>query len=282
MKNYLFITQEKYDGYKLIDYLKGEKISDEIIKKLKGNGIFVNGNLNLNINDRIKANDKIELKFLMEEKNPFIVPKKQKLEILYEDDYFLAVNKERGMLSHSSRYNSCTALDQIILAHYLPENFVFRAITRLDRDTSGIVLIAKDMLSASRLSEKIKNGEIKKTYSAIVMGKPKEKHFIIEKPIKRQSPSSMKRIISDDGKYAKSECFFIKEIDENRSLIDIILHTGRTHQIRAHLSSIGYPLYADKLYGKEVIGENYFLHAKRLEFIHPFVDKKIIIESPIK
>ena len=138
------------------------------------------------------------------------------------------------------------------------------------------------MLTASFLSEQMKRGEIKKTYSALVVGKPKENHFFIEKPIKRISENSMKRVCDKDGQYAKTECFVVGETKDGFTQIDAKLHTGRTHQIRVHLSSIGLPLYADALYGEKVEGKTYTLHAKSLEFIHPFTKEKIKLVCELK
>ena len=133
------------------------------------------------------------------------------------------------------------------------------------------------MITASFLGEQMKRGEIKKTYTAIVVGKPNEKHFFIEKPIKRQNENSMKRVCADDGQFAKTECQVVCELDDGLTVLDLKLHTGRTHQIRVHLSSIGLPLYADALYGQKVDGKTYTLHAKSLEFIHPFTKEKIFL-----
>ena len=107
---------------------------------------------------------------------------KEDIKVLYEDDYLLAVKKESGVLTHSSKHNNIKSLEQIVLGYL--GNICFRPINRLDRDTSGIVLVAKDMFTASLMSKEMKEGLIKKTYSAVVVGKPKQNHFIIEKPIR--------------------------------------------------------------------------------------------------
>ena len=183
------------------------------------------------------------------------------------------------MVTHSSRHNKTIALEQVVRGYFLPNAFTFRAVNRLDRDTSGIVLIAKDEYTASLLNDQIKKGKIQKTYSAIVIGSVISEHFIIEKPIKRVAPNSMKRTCAQDGKYAKSECTLVKSLDDGKSLIDVKLHTGRTHQIRVHLASVGLPLFADSLYGEKVEGKTYTLHAKELKFIHPITKKEMVIKA---
>ncbi len=275
MKEFVFIVDEKFNNYKCIDFLKSIGISTEIIGKVKFGGIFVDGKKISNINDRVKLNEKVKIVLPEDSPNLYITPKKEKLQIIFEDNYMLAVKKEKGILTHSSKGNNALSLEEIVCGYFLPNPFTFRPINRLDRDTSGIVLIAKDMLTASLLSEQMKNGNIKKTYSALVLGKPKEKHFFIEKPIKRISENSMKRVVANDGQYAKTECNVIGELDGGLTVVDAKLHTGRTHQIRVHLSSIGLPLYADALYGEKIEGKTYNLHAKSLEFTHPFTKEKI-------
>jgi len=275
MREFVFKVDKKFNNYKCIDFLRSIGISNEIITKVKFGGVFVDGKKLSNINDRVNLGEKVKVALPQDTPNPYITPKKEKLEIIFEDDYMLAVKKEKGILTHSSKGNSTLSLEEIVCGYFLPNPFTFRPINRLDRDTSGIVLIAKDMLTASFLSEQMKRGEIKKTYSALVVGKPKENHFFIEKPIKRISENSMKRVCDKDGQYAKTECFVVGETKDGFTQIDAKLHTGRTHQIRVHLSSIGLPLYADALYSEKVEGKTYTLHAKSLEFIHPFTKEKI-------
>ena len=106
---------------------------------------------------------------------------------------------------------------------------------------------------------------------------PKKEHFFIEKPIKRLNENSMKRVCADDGQYALTECKLLTTKND-LSTLEIILHTGRTHQIRVHLSSENLPLYADAMYGEKVEGKTFSLVAKRLEFIHPFTKEKIVLE----
>ncbi len=272
MREFLFNVTEKFNDYKVIDFLKSQGVSKEIILKVKFGGIKLNKTIICNANQKVKSGDSVTIILPPDKINQYVTPIKEKLCVLYEDEYLLAVKKEKGVLTHSSKHNKIKSLEQIVLG-YLGE-VCFRPINRLDRDTSGIVLVAKDMFTASKMSNEMKQGLFKKTYSAVVVGKPTEKHFFIEKPIKRQDENSMKRVCDDSGDYAKTECIFISEKD-GLSTLDIILHTGRTHQIRVHLSSIGLPLYADSLYGEKIDGKTYDLCAKTLEFTHPFTNERI-------
>ncbi len=275
MKEFEFIVNEKYCGYSLRDFLKSMGVSKEILVKLK-KGLFINQKPLLNINDEVKIGDKIKMVLPKDSVNPYIKAVKGDLQVLFEDEYFLAVNKKRGLITHSSRGNSAISLEELVCGYFLPEEFTFRAVNRLDRDTEGVVLIAKDEYSASLMSREIIEGRVKKFYSALVVGEPKKEHFIIDAPIKRESPNGMKRIVSLDGKPAKTECFLEERLGE-KSKLKILLHTGRTHQIRVHLSHVGLPLYADALYGEKVDGESYYLVANYIEFTHPFTKKPIKI-----
>lgn len=281
MQEVVFNVAEQFNNFKACDFLKNQGVSDEIIKKVKFGGVFVNGVLLKNVNDKVYTSDTVKIVLPIDTPNPYITPIKGEIDVVYEDDYILAINKPQGMLTHSSMRNKTIALDQLVCGYFLPKPFTFRAINRLDKDTSGIVLVAKDIFTASLLGEQIKKGEIVKTYSALVKGTPNEDFFVIEKPIKRPSQSDIKRICASDGKYAKSECKVVNRLENGNSIIDVKLITGRTHQIRVHLSSIGFPLYADGLYGESVQGETYTLCAKKLQFIHPITKKETTIEIDV-
>lgn len=275
MKEFSFRVSKKYNGFTALSFLKENAVSLEIIKKIKNGGVYINEKLLLNINDVVNYKDIVKMRLVEDEVNKFVTPIKSHLKVLYEDKYYIAVIKESGILTHSSKYNETPSLEQIVCGYFLPNSFTFRPINRLDKDTSGIVLIAKDEFSASLLAKQLKNGKVKKTYRAIVKGVPIKKHFIIEKPIKRQSENSIKRVCDKDGQHAKTECKLIKKLENGLSKLEIKLHTGRTHQIRVHLSNIGYPLYADSLYGEKIDGETFSLTHYKLEFKHPFTKKKI-------
>lgn len=279
MNTYIYNVDE--ENIKVIDFLKFKlKFSDNIIKKIKYGCLFVDDK-NVFATDFLSYGSKLKIVLPKEEQNTYTHPVEYPLEIVYEDDFLIAVIKPKGMLTHNSRSNNTLSLENALAYYFKDKPFVFRTINRLDRDTSGIVIVAKDQLTASILNEQIKNGEIKKAYTAIVVGIPKEKHFFIDKPIERESPSSMKRTVCPTGKNALTECFFEKSLDGELSLLKIILHTGRTHQIRVHLSHYGYPLYADGLYGEKVDGKTYSLHAGEIEFTHPFTKQHINLKKEI-
>ncbi len=257
-------------------------LSVNIINKIKYGCIFVNGKLLKNVNDMLFKNDTLEIVLPQDEVNPYAVINDYPLEIVYEDEYFLAVIKPKGMLTHTSKYSVVHTLESAVVSHFAPKPFTFRAINRLDKDTSGIVLIAKDIISASYFNALINRGEIEKTYSAIIVNKPKEEKFIINAPIEREKEGNIKRVVSKKGKYAETECLSVEKLNGNLYKAEIKLHTGRTHQIRVHFAYIGCPLFADELYGEKVSGKTYTLHAGKLEFTHPFTKEKLTLIAPLE
>lgn len=274
MKSYNYTVTADADGIKIVDFLKGRAgFSASLVKKVKFGGVFVNGEI-VTMRKILRAGDKITVSMPSEESEnvkPIYAP----LDIVYEDEYILIVNKPKSMPTHPSRGNSLITLGNAV-AYYLSESAVFRAINRLDRDTSGLVLIAKDAFSAGRLGKSMKNGEIDKKYMAVIEGVPQERHGIIDLPIARECEGSIKRIVCDDGKKAITEYQIIRENEDGTSVAELILHTGRTHQIRVHFSHVGHPLKNDFLYGNREDGDKtYMLHCSYLSFPHP-VTKSIM------
>lgn len=279
MKEMKRTVEECYDGIKIVDYLKrGMALSVSLVKKVKFGGVFINGE-NVHMRAIVHTGDTVLVK-LPEEASEGIRPKKIALDIVYEDEYLIAVNKPSGMPTHPSRGNSLTTLAEGVMAYFENEAFVFRAVNRLDRDTSGIVIIAKDAVTADKLSREMKKGGFIKKYSALVSGVPSPREAVIDAPIERISEGNIKREVRADGKRAITEYRIEKVLECGDSILDITLHTGRTHQIRVHMAYIGHPLKYDFLYGEKVEGKNYKLHAKSIEFTHPFTEERIILACP--
>ena len=270
-----FIRAEALDGDTgslIKDFLRKIGLSVTLIKKVKYGGVSVNGTA-VTMRHRIKGGDKIEVS-LPEEASENVEPKNIPIRVLYEDSQILVVDKPKNMPTHPSRANSLPTLAEAV-AYYVGSPFVFRAVNRLDRDTSGIVLIAKNQFAASKLSEDMKSGKFEKYYSALLSKAPENKKGIIDAPITREEEGSILRVVREDGKRAVTEYEVAKIYDDGRARVNIRLYTGRTHQIRVHFAHIGAPLYADFLYGERVEGEDYDLRCSRLVFPHP-VSRKIM------
>lgn len=212
------------------------------------------------------------------------------IEIIYEDNDIIVVNKPKGMVVHPGNGNSEGTLVNAIMAickdslSGIGGEIRPGIVHRLDKDTSGLLIVAKNDKAHVNISEQIKNHEVKKTYIALVRGIIKENEATIDMPIGRSNSDRKKMAVTKNGKNAITHIKVLKRYDNKYTLLEINIETGRTHQIRVHLSHIGYPIIGDYIYSN---GKNEFgvvgqcLHAKRLEFKHPTSEKKIILEASL-
>ena len=261
---------------RISEYLKNAlRLSVTLIKRVKYGGVFLNGE-NVHMRAEVKNGDQIEI-LLPEEKSEGIPPIDLPLDVLYEDEHLFAVCKPKNMPTHPSKGNSLPTLANAVM-HYYGEGFTFRAVTRLDRDTSGIVLIAKTQYAAARLSEDMKAGRFQKIYTAVASGVPEKSSGVIDAPIRREAEGEMKRIVAPDGKRAITEYEVIGEREDGNAILSLRLLTGRTHQIRVHMAHVGPPLLGDFLYG-EKNEEGYLLHCTKMEIPHPITGKTLTIVS---
>ena len=254
------------------EFLISLGLSMALIKEAKYGGILLNGQA-VTVRAAVQRGDKVEI-LLREEKSENVEPMDIPLRVLYEDDDIIAVDKPTNMPTHPSRGNSLPTLGNAIMG-YFGGDFVFRSVNRLDRDTSGIVVIAKNRISAYKLSESMKRGLWKKKYHALISGVPSEKSGVIDAPIAREAEGQLKRVVSNVGKRAISEYRVIEEYCDS-ALCEVILYTGRTHQIRVHMAHIGHPLVSDFLYGDRCDRE-YFLRCKEITFPHPKTGENVTI-----
>lgn len=211
------------------------------------------------------------------------------LEIVYEDDDIIVVNKEKGMVVHPANGNPDGTLVNAIMnvckdsLSGIGGEIRPGIVHRLDKDTSGLIIVAKNDKAHIALSEQIKNHEVIKKYVALVRGVVKENTATIDMPIGRSNKDRKKMAVRKEGKHAVTH-FEVMERYHGYTLLDIKIDTGRTHQIRVHLSEIGYPVVGDEVYsnGKNPFGvKGQMLHAKSLEFTHPVTGKKMKLEAPV-
>ena len=266
-----------FEGRLIKDFLREELgFSSSLIKRVKFGGVFVNEK-NVHMRQILNTGDTVSVNFA-EEESPHVAPVNQKITVLYEDEYILAVDKPQNMPTHPSRYNSLVTLAETVRA-YIGRPFVFRAITRLDRDTSGIVLIAKDQLTASILSADMKASKFEKQYCAILARAPEACEGVVDAPIEREAPNSIKRTVREDGKPSFTRYRISGILPDGRAICYLTPITGRTHQIRVHMAHIGAPLYNDFLYGKRVNDGSYFLRCCKLSFLHPYTRERITVST---
>ncbi len=268
---------------KLSSFLRGElKMSYSLMNKLKwGDAIRVNG-VPQRTNFPVKPGDVITVR--MEEKEPEYPAEDGELNILYEDDHLLAVDKPAGMLIHPSRSRNEGTLANFVAGYYRKtgQQSAFHPLTRLDRDTFGIVLLAKNAHVHTLLQET----KVRKTYHALSFGWMEADSGIIDAPIARRELPSLLRYVSPDGKPSVTE-FEVLERGEKICTLALRPVTGRTHQLRVHCAHMEHPILGDPQYGSEesqafseTLGIPYqMLCAKKLELQHPITGEKLVLES---
>ena len=270
MRELTFKIEKKDNNKRIKEFLREFGVSSSLITKLKKteNGITINGEFARAI-DLLNTSDTLKIK--IESSGHMPSPLKADIEICHEDEDIIVLNKPPFMPVHESRNHIGDTLSNFV-AYHLCEDAAFRAVYRLDRDTSGLVLVAKHELAASKLA-----GKIKKDYYAVVQGEINS-GGTINLPIARCGDSIIKRRVDENGENAVTHYEPISTKNGN-TLLKINLETGRTHQIRVHFSHIGYPLLGDDMYGgsSELINRQ-ALHCKTIYFTHPITEKEMIID----
>lgn len=254
------------------------KISSRLLRKLKLNKRIFCNKQEVWVNEEVNMGDLIEVDITFEENNEKIIPQEFKLEILYEDASLLVINKPAGIVVHPT----CIHIDGTManfVKYYLNkkgEYLTTRFVNRLDRETSGVIVFAKNEYVQECLVRQMQSKEFEKEYVAIVHGIIEENSWTIDFPIKREEGSIMTRVVSDDGEYAVTHYEVIKRLAD-MSVLRIRLETGRTHQIRVHMKAIGHPIVGDGLYSNietDAISRQ-ALHAYRLRIVHPVCNEVV-------
>ena len=279
---YIVKKDESFDNIKEVLKTKFE-ISDRLLLKLKSNNkIFLNGN-ETNVKTPVKSNDIIEIMLDFDEDNNNIVPTKMKLNILYEDDYLLILNKPAGFPIHPSMLHFEDSISNGVKYYFdsIGLHKKIRPVNRLDKDTSGIVIFAKNEYIQECLVRQMKNNIFIKEYIAICEGVLPKNKGIIDEPIARKTDSIIERCVDASGDKAITHYEVIKTNGE-LSVVHLTLETGRTHQIRVHLAHIGNPILGDTLYGKaSKLINRQALHSYRVTFMHPITHERLELEAPL-
>lgn len=258
--------------------------SRETISKMLKNGyILVNGK-SVKGSYKVKENDNIEIKdgFIKEMK---LVPTKMDIDIVYEDDDLLVINKESGVVVHpgSGNFDNTLVNGLLYYTNLSKGTSSFRPgiVHRLDKDTSGLMIVAKSDIAGEKLAHMFQNKEVRREYIALLDGVFPQNKAIIDAPIGRSKTNFDKMAVIPDGKKAITHLEVIKKY-QDYTLVRLVLETGRTHQIRVHLSYIGYPVHNDPVYSNKECSEfGQFLHSEYLEFIHPITNTKLSFHAPL-
>lgn len=267
-----------FEGCTLLSFLKGKQYSSQIVTHLKRteNGILLNGIWG-RVRDILHEGDLLTIQLIETESSENIIPTPLPLHIVYEDEDILVVNKNADTPIHPSQGNYDNTLANAV-AYYFnqkDEAYTYRCINRLDRDTTGLLILAKHMYSASILSNMVQNREIHREYLAVATGEVASEGTIIA-PIGRVDGSTIERQVdTKNGEYACTH-YRTLQFKNGYSLVSLKLETGRTHQIRVHMKHIGHPLPGDFLYNPDYsVINRQALHSHRLRFSHPITGEEM-------
>lgn len=293
-----YIVKEQEDGMLLKTILQTRMgVSRKLLSRLKltEQGIMLNGK-RVYISVKVSAGDRVEIR-MEEERSDDILPQPMELDIIYEDDHLLAVNKPAGLIVHPTHGHYTDTLANGVVHYWAQKgwSYRFRAVHRLDQETSGVLCIAKNAYIHQHISEQMIAGAVDKRYVAIVHGVPDPAEGDIDGPIDRDPLEPHRRIVTPSG-YPSLTRYRVREgYGETAALVELKLETGRTHQIRVHMNSIRHPLIGDKLYGTASHGmdglsansrldrliDRQALHAERLVLVHPMSGQPLELRAPL-
>ena len=278
------------DNVRLDAYIakKREDLSRVMVQKLIENGKVLVDGKKRKISYKVQVGEVIELD-IPEAKETGVKAEDIPLDIVYEDEDIIVVNKPKGMVVHPANGNPDGTLVNAIMAHCkgslsgIGGEIRPGIVHRLDKDTSGLLIVAKNDKAHINMSEQIKNREVKKIYIALVRGVVPENEATINMPIGRSTKDRKKMAVRKDGKEAITHFKVLKRY-ANYTLLEVKIDTGRTHQIRVHMAEIGHPVVGDMVYsnGKNEFGiQGQMLHAKSLDFKHPISGKQMHLEAEV-
>lgn len=266
--------------------MRQQGISRTLLKQIKFSGgeICVDG-VPVRVTYKMHAGQQLAVTLPPEIPSDHLQVSNTPLNILYEDDHFLVVNKPAEVASVPSHIYADDSMVNRVKGYLIRTHAasqVTHIVTRLDRETSGIVIFAKHHFAHTVLDTQLKQHSLKKTYFCVVSGVMNDEHAVIDAPIGRKPGSFIKRMVRPDGRSAQTEYWLTKRMPA-ASLLRVRLHTGRTHQIRVHMASIGHPLVGDFLYGQQTNPwiHRQALHCASVSFFNPFTQQQVTCFAPM-
>lgn len=277
---------KKGEPKRLKEFLQDKGISRRIIGRTKFHGgSFEVNEKEVHVREPLALGDKVQLNLPIEEPNPNLMASDEPLEILFEDEHYLIINKPADLISVPSPVHREDTVANRVKGYFLRKNYrhqVVHVVTRLDRYTSGVMLIAKNTLAHSKMGQQLNEQTLEKYYEAIVEGHLEPPAGLIDAPIARSPHSIIERMVDPSGKPSMTQYKMTQKLQDRLAVVSLSLHTGRTHQIRVHMAHLGYPLVGDDLYGGSTeFLKRQALHCKKLVFDHPFTKERLVIEAPL-
>ncbi|MEG7354784.1 RluA family pseudouridine synthase [Bacillus vallismortis] len=272
------------DGMTVKEYAGKLGISKRLLTDIKfaGGDLLINGE-HVTVKYVLREGDLLVVKFPEEQVSETLLPEPVPLDILYEDEHVLVINKQPYVSSIPSREHPSGSIANGMIHHYQKNGVraTVHLVTRLDRDTSGLMLVAKHRFAHSILSSAQKSGLVKRRYAAVVHGRMTQMEGTVDAPIGRHPDSIIERMVTPEGQKAVTHFHVTHATDEITS-VTLQLETGRTHQIRVHMSYLGHPLCGDTLYGgtRREIGRQ-ALHSEQLSFIHPLTQENMVFHAAL-
>lgn len=284
-RNIDYIIDEDSSGLRVEQFLRRKRYSGQNLSEIKRmpKSILVNG-VHYYMRQELSTGDYLQVRICETQNSEKIPPTKLPLDIVYEDEDLLVLNKPAGMPIHPSLNNYTNSIANALAYYFQSQGkpFIFRCCNRLDRDTSGLTIVSKHLVSGSILSDMTKYREVHREYLAIARGSVTPSEGTIQAPLGRREGTIIERTVDwEHGEDAVTHYKVVKEAN-GHSLVSLRLETGRTHQIRIHMKYLGYPLIGDYLYNPDMeYMTRQALHSHHMEFIHPITGEHMSFTAPL-
>ena len=284
-RNIDYIIDEDSAGLRVEQFLRRKRYSGQNLSEIKRmpKSILVNG-VHYYMRQELSTGDHLQVRICETQNSEKIPPTKLPLDIIYEDEDLLVLNKPAGMPIHPSLNNYTNSIANALAYYFQSQGkpFIFRCCNRLDRDTSGLTIVSKHLVSGSILSDMTKYREVHREYLAIARGSVTPSEGTIQAPLGRKEGTIIERTVNwEHGEDAVTHYKVVKEAN-GHSLVSLRLETGRTHQIRIHMKYLGYPLIGDYLYNPDMeYMTRQALHSHHMEFTHPITGEHMSFTAPL-
>lgn len=284
-RNIDYIIDEDSAGLRVEQFLRRKRYSGQNLSEIKRmpKSILVNG-VHYYMRQELSTGDHLQVRICETQNSEKIPPTKLPLDIIYEDEDLLVLNKPAGMPIHPSLNNYTNSMANALAYYFQSQGkpFIFRCCNRLDRDTSGLTIVSKHLVSGSILSDMTKYREVHREYLAIARGSVTPSEGTIQAPLGRKEGTIIERTVDwEHGEDAVTHYKVVKEAN-GHSLVSLRLETGRTHQIRIHMKYLGYPLIGDYLYNPDMeYMTRQALHSHHMEFTHPITEEHMSFTAPL-